>query len=72
MDIGLLLKYEKAAFLPVNMFQKEMNPPFATEDEAWTFARKLSGATNIVNIYVIYASDWTPVEGYNEKLLKKY
>ena len=46
--------------------------PFSTEDEAWEFARKLSPIPGVVNIYVIYASTWQPVEGYYSKMLNKH
>lgn len=46
--------------------------PFATEEEAWCFARKLSVVPDIVNIYVVWASDFSPVPNYYEKVLNKH
>ena len=46
--------------------------PFATEEEAWDFARKLSVVPDVVNIYVVWAGDWTPVSDYGAKMLNKH
>ena len=46
--------------------------PIQTESEAWALAEKFAGKTRgeMVNIYVIKASDFTPVDGYSERLIK--
>jgi len=54
--------------------------PDRTEDglpligQAWELAEQWSKVNpcDYVNIYVVHANDWTPVDGYRSKTLNKY
>jgi hypothetical protein len=46
--------------------------PIATEDEAWQMAAQFAAKTRkrCVNVYVIRREDFTPVQGYRERMIE--
>lgn len=73
-ESGFRVTFEvrEGGILRSDHFPEDDEPPFTTEDEAWEYAEKFAKAgrdKGIVNVYVIYADDWTPVKGYKEKEL---
>lgn len=57
-------------------FPERDEEPIDTEDEAWRLAREFAACdprgANYVNIYVIKASDWAPVDGYSARKMNEY
>lgn len=48
-------------------------PGIESEEEAWRLAKRFAEAKQrVVNVYVIYAKDFTPVVGYRSRMLNKY
>ena len=46
--------------------------PIATEEEAWKMAQQFAAKTRkrCVNVYVILREDFTPVQGYSERMIE--
>ena len=54
---------------------REGEPGIATIQEAWTLASRFANAKHkreVVNVYVINATDFTPVADYQHRMLKRY
>lgn len=55
---------------------REGEPGIPTETEAWALARDFAArrttARDIVNVYVVFARDFTPVGGYREQMFNVY
>lgn len=72
---GYRVSYERkdGAFLIGEMWPVREQPPlYCSEAEAWDYAQRLA-APNVghyVNLYVIHAKDFTPVEGYQDKFIR--
>ncbi len=76
-NLGFRVEFEKlgGGILASDHFPDDDEEPIGTEEEAWGYARRFAKACKnkgIVNVYVIYADDYTPVEGYKEKELNIY
>lgn len=58
-------------FLCSDYFPDNDEPAFEFEVMAWQYAAAFAGATrgSCVNIYVINAKDYTPVPGYEKKMI---
>ena len=72
---GYMVSFERAesGFLTSDHFPdvRSGEDAIATEDEAWELARKFAAKTRgkCVNIYVITRKDFTPVEGYQTRMI---
>ena len=70
---GYMVAFEEVMgrFLESNYFPGHNEDPIETEELAWTLARKFAEKTRgkYVNIYVINRNDYTPVSGYQEKMI---
>lgn len=47
-------------------------PPIETEEQAWQMAAQFAAKTRrrCVNVYVIRREDFTPVQGYRERMIE--
>ena len=76
-DAGFMISFEKRSggLLESQYFpEKHDNEPLIkTEEEAWRLAKRFAAATNesIVNIYVV-DSEFSPVQGYDRKTIRRY
>lgn len=72
---GLLVhfKIREGGVLRSDTVPSGSEPTLATLEEAWRMARRVACAVpRAVNIYVIHANDYTPVEGYDARKLNRY
>jgi hypothetical protein len=76
-NIGFRVSFEirEGGILTSDHFPERDEEPIKKEDDAWKYARQFAQvgkSRGIVNVYVIHADDWTPVDGYKEKELNYY
>lgn len=73
---GYRVHFEKRAggMLASDYFPERNEPAIKSLEDAWTLAGQWAGVDPdiYVNIYVVYAHDWTPVSNYNLKKLNQY
>lgn len=72
---GFRVNYEEieGCILRGGFFPERDEEPFKTEAEAWTMAQRFAEAApqRFVDIYVIGAHDFVPVDGYDAKMLRR-
>ncbi len=73
---GYRVHFEKreGCMLVSDHFPARDEPPIVTLADAWRLAEEWAKVDprTYVNIYVIDALDWAPVDGYNERRLNSY
>jgi len=74
---GFRISFEKRedGVLVSDYFPDGEEPGIPTEEGAWCWASKFANAgkdDGIVNVYVIHADDFVPVDSYNERKLSSY
>ncbi len=73
---GYRVSFEKreGGMLYSDHFPDRDEPPIVTLDDAWRLAEDWAKVdpNTYVNVYVVNALDWVPVDGYNDRKLNRY
>lgn len=73
---GYFVHFEEreGGMLRSDYFPERDEPSIADEEDAWKLAQKFAGThpSRFVNVYVVSGYDWTPVNGYNARMLNRY
>src|SRR4051812_11984088 len=76
MHEGYRVHFERRepGMLASDYFPERDEPAIAEVEDAWRLAEKFAqlDPSLFVNVYVVSAYDWTPVEGYRSRLLNGY